>query len=152
MVITHKELVDRRRDQAFELHYMGMSSREIAAALGCSFKTVCNDLAWHEHQANQEIKEHKKHIALEYKEAKANFEYLRKKAWQQFTKADKEGDEDRKIQLYPILESLNANILAIIAAGDIIDKELIEHAKQQARQIEEEGLNKTIDKGSRRTN
>src|SRR5215217_5615636 len=136
LVITRKDLIQRRREQVYELHWKGMSSREIGKTLNCSFKTVCNDIAWLEKNATQEIHEQRKHIALEYKAARTILYYLRGRALEQFDKPNE--DEDRKLALYSIIESLNANILALLAAGDIIDEEMLEYTQQQATAVEEE--------------
>ena len=137
MVITHSQLVTKRREKVFELYYRGYSCRQIAIALGnVSFKTVANDINWWERQAEQEIAQHKSKLALAHKKAKANFEYLLIKAHEQFEKADKEGDEDRKIDLYPIIESLVADLQAVETAGDILDREQQERAEDISEDLE----------------
>ncbi len=150
MVITQKEIIARRREQVYKLHWKGHSSREIASQLGCSFKTVCLDIEWLTENANQEIKEQRKQIALEYKEAIDIFKHLLRKALDQFEKAEKENNEDRMERLYPIIESLNANLIATRSNSDLIEKEVLEQVKQQAGKLEE-GIIRNKDKTSRDT-
>lgn len=135
MVITQTDLIARRREQVYELHWKGKSSREIAKILNCSFKTVCNDIIWLQDHANEEIKEQRKHIALAHQETCDIFRYLLTKALEQFDKAEREGNQDRMERLYSIIESLNANLLSTKATGDLIERE-IEHVKQTADTID----------------
>jgi transposase len=151
VVITQNDTILRRREQVYQLHWKGKSSREIASVLGCSFKTVCNDITWLENTANEEIKEQRKHIALEYKEACDIFKHLLGKALEQFEQAEKDKNADRMERLYPIIESLNANRLSAKAHGDLIEQEVIEYSKRKAGQIDK-GMTKAIDKTSRGTN
>lgn len=121
----------------FDLYFKGASCREIAAALGgkVSFKTVANDINWWERQAELEISQHKNKLALAHKKSKANFEYLLKKAHEQFERAEKEKNEDRMIELYPIIESLVADLQAIETAGDIVDRELQQRMQRFEKQL-----------------
>jgi hypothetical protein len=142
VVITRTDLIARRREQVYQLHWKGKSSREIAAELDVSFKTVCLDIKWLQDNANEEIKEHRRFIALEYQEAIDIYKHLLRRALEQFDKAEKEMNEDRMERLYPIIESLNANLLSTRATRDLVKKEL-EQVKEEAEKIEE-GLIKAI--------
>jgi hypothetical protein len=151
VVITQKDLIAKRREEVYKLHWKGKSSREIAAELGCSFKLVCLDIKWLEKNANEEIKEQRKAIALEYKETVDIFRYLLRKALDQFEKAEKEGNEDRMERLYPIIESLNANLQTTRSAGYLVEKEVIEQSKEKAQKLEE-GMKKVVEQTSGDTN
>jgi transcriptional regulator len=135
VVITRKDLIAKRREEVYKYHWKGLSSREIASQLRCSFFTVCKDIKWLEEQANQEIKEHRKHMALEYKEAVRTFRYLLTKALEQFEKADINGEDEKKERLYPIIESLNANLLSTRGVSDLVEKELTKHLQEKAERI-----------------
>jgi len=84
VVITQNDLIARRRERVYLLLWIGKSSREIATDLGVSFKTVCLDIEWLTENANQEIKEQRKHNVLEYKEAIEILHHLVRKALKQF--------------------------------------------------------------------
>jgi hypothetical protein len=109
-------------------------------------------LAWIAKESVEIVKGNRGQIAMEYDLALSNFYQLRKKAWLQFARAEEKNSEDIQLSLYPIIESINANIMALLSTGDIINNELVDHAKQQARQLEEEELKHSNDKGSRHTN
>jgi hypothetical protein len=137
VVVTQKDLIQRRREQVFELHWQGLSQREIAAELmNVSQKTVCNDLAWLENICNERIKSQRKRIALDYEESIATFLYLKKKAMMQLHRAEEQKDEDRMERLYPIIASIEGDIVTLRGISDVIRREVLMYAEQQARQRE----------------
>jgi hypothetical protein len=133
VVVTQKDLLQRRRERVFELHWQGLSQREIAAELmDVSQKTVCNDLAWLENNCSERIKSQKKRIALEYEESIATFLYLKKKAMMQLHRAEEQKNEDRMERLYPIIASIEGDIVTLRGVSDIIRREVLMYAEQKA--------------------
>lgn len=49
-----------------------------------------------------------------------------------------------KTNLYGVIESINNNIMSLLAAGDMIELELIETAKEQAKETRED-MNQVIE-------
>jgi hypothetical protein len=108
-----------------------------------SQKTVSNDLTWLKKDAVEFIRKNREHIAFEYKQAMSNFYQLRKEAWKQFNSKETAATSV-KISLYGIIESINNNIMSLLAAGDMIQLELLEKAKQQAKERRED-LDRTLE-------
>lgn len=79
----------------------------------------------------------RRYLALEHQEACEVYRYLLRKALEQFDKADKEKDEDRKERLYPIIESINANLVATRSTRDLVETE-IKDAKEKANKLQRE--------------
>jgi hypothetical protein len=152
--ISKEQQIAHRRQMVKELRAQGLTQQEIANRLPTVVdqKTVSNDLAWIAKESIEIIRRNREQITLEYDLALSNFHQLRKKAWLQFARAEEKKNEDIQLSLYPVIESINANIMALLSTGDIINKELADHAKQQARQLEEEQLKHSNDKISRHTN
>jgi len=153
--ISRKEQINQRRQLVLKLSAQGLTQQEIAKSLEplqISQQTVSLDLKWLRQEAIQFVKQNKGDIAVEYRKALVNFYELRKKAWTQFNKAEHDKNEDRQLSLYSIIESINANIMALLAAGDIIEKDLIEHTKQQANLISKEMITNRSEQVSGRTN
>lgn len=74
-----------------------------------------------------------------------NFYQLRKEAWNHFKSTE---SENVKTDLYGIIESINVDIMDLIAAGDTIELELLlKTSKEQAASIKE-GMNQAIDSTS----
>ena len=147
---TKKEQIQQRRAAVLELSSQGLTQQEIAERLGpfdISQRTVSRDLEWLRQDAVQFVKKNRDHIAFEYRQVLSNFYQLRKEAWKQFRQAS--DNSNIKVSLYDTLQSLNGNIMALLASGDIIDREMIEHAKQQVTEIEE-GMEKAIEQQTSR--
>lgn len=138
MRISHSELIKLRRQTVYELHWKGFSSREIAKQLGdVSYRTVALDLEHIRKTAEATMLEQRRYLALEHQEACEVYRYLLKKAIEQFDKADKNGNDDMKERLYPIIESINANLVAARSTRDLVESE-IKDAKEKANKLEKE--------------
>jgi DNA-binding transcriptional regulator LsrR (DeoR family) len=140
-VITKQQQIDQRRQAVLELSSQGLTQQEIANRLLMSQKTVSNDLTWLKKDAVEFIKKNREHIAFEYKQAMSNFYQLRKEAWNQFNSTKNEGI---KTNLYGIIENINNNIMHLLSAGDMIELELLQKAKEQAKETRED-LDKTLE-------
>jgi predicted transcriptional regulator len=112
-----------------ELSSQGLTQQDIANRLLISQKTVSNDLTWLKQDAVEFIKKNREHIAFEYKQVISNFYQLRKEAWNQFNSKETTAVTSVKISLYGIIESINNNIMSLLAAGDMIQLELLEKAE-----------------------
>ena len=117
---------------------------DIAAKLGYSFKTVCLDIKWFEENANEEIREQQRNIALEYIEALDVFRYLKRKALEQFERAEKERNEDRMEGLDPIIQSINVDLIDLQNQSDLIKAEVLLQKKDKAESLKED-LDKVIE-------
>jgi hypothetical protein len=136
--ISKEQQIANRRQQVKEFTAQGLTQQEIANKLATlvSQKTVSNDLAWLRKEAFENVKRNREHIAFEYDLALSNFYQLRRKAWIQFARAEIAKNEGIQLNLYPIIESINANIMALLATGDIIEQDLLQYANEQAEKIE----------------
>jgi DNA-binding transcriptional regulator LsrR (DeoR family) len=145
-VITKQQQIDQRRQAVLELSSQGLTQQEIANRLLISQKTVSNDLTWLKQDAIEFVKKNREHIAFEYKQVISNFYQLRKEAWNQFNSKETAAAAATsvKISLYGIIESINNNIMSLLAAGDMIQLELLEKAKEQAEETKED-LDKTLE-------
>jgi transcriptional regulator len=141
VVITKEQQIDQRRQAVLELSSQGLTQQEIANRLLMSQKTVSNDLTWLKKDAVEFIKKNREHIAFEYKQAMSNFYQLRKEAWKQFNSTKNEGI---KTNLYGILENINNNIMHLLSAGDMIELELLQKSKEQAKETRED-MNQVIE-------
>lgn len=145
MTITKQQQIDQRRHAVLELSSQGLSQQEIANKLLMSQKTVSNDLTYLKKESVVFVHEHRANVAFEYKQVMSNFYQLRKEAWNHFQSTQ---SENVKTNLYGIIESININIMDLIAAGDMIDLELaLKNSKEQAASIKE-GLNQALDSKS----
>jgi transcriptional regulator len=133
--ITKQQQVDQRRHAVLELSAQGLSQQEIANKLVMSQKTISNDLTFLKKDAVAFVHQNRTNIAFEYKVVMSNFYQLRKEAWKQFQSTK---SENVKTNLYGIIESININIMDILAAGDLIDLELMTNAKEHAVSISED--------------
>ena len=142
MSITKQQQIDQRRQAVLELSSQGLTQQEIAGKLLISQKTVSNDLAWLKKDAVEFAKKSREHIAFEYRQATSNFFQLRKETWKHFNSTK---NESIKTNLYGIIENINNNIMSLLAAGDMIELELLEKAKTQAEETREDMDNKAIE-------
>ena len=139
MPISQSDLIERRRQTVYELHWKGLSTREIAKQLGdaVTYRTVAFDLEHIRKKAEDTMLEQRKYLALEHQEAIDVYRYLLRKALEQFDKADKDGNEDRKERLYPIIESINANLAATRSTRDLVETELRDF-REKSNKLEKE--------------
>lgn len=136
--------MEQSRHAVLELSAQGLTQQEIASKLLMSQKTVLNDLTFLRKDAVLFVHGNRANVAFEYKQVMSNFYQLRKEAWKQFQST---ASENVKTNLYSIIESINVNIMDIIAAGDLIELELLNSAKDQAASIKED-LNQALDSTS----
>ena len=145
MTISKQLQIDQRRNAVLELSSQGLSQQEIANKLLMSQKTVSNDLTFLKKDAVVFVQQNRANVAFEYKQVMSNFYQLRKEAWKQFQSAQ---SETVKTNLYGIIESININIMDLLAAGDIIYLEsVLKNSKEQAASIKE-GMNQALDSTS----
>lgn len=135
MTIPKKQQIINRRQAVLELSSQGLSQIEISEKLLISQKTVYNDIAWLKKDATEFIKQNRKHIVFEYKQALSNFYQLRKQAWKHFNSTQ---DEGVKTHLYTIIASINNDIMHLLSIGDMIEQEILEKAKEQAESTKED--------------
>lgn len=141
MRITKEKQIADRRQLVLELRARGLSQTEIAGRLPTVVdqKTVSNDLAWWRKESITRIHQRREEIAFEYELALSNLYQLRKKAWAQFTRAESNKprmDEEIQLSLYPIIESINANIMALLSTSDIIEQDVLDFINKQTDEIE----------------
>jgi uncharacterized protein YpuA (DUF1002 family) len=148
--ITQKQQQEERRARVLELHSQGLSQRDIVKAfndvgLEISQKTVSNDLVELKKEAVEFVKKNRENLAFEYQQVMSNLYQLRKEAWKHFNSTRTEAI---KADLYGILESINSEIMNLLAVGDMIEKELLERAKQHAATTRREMNNTVIESSS----
>jgi arginine repressor len=148
VAITKQEQIDQRRARVFELSAQGLTQYEIVGkfkemGLEVSQKTVSNDLAWLKQDAVEYVKKNREHIAFEYKQSMSNFYQLRREAWNHFHRIANNNNDRVKTDLYGVIQSINNDIMNLLALSDLIALEMIESAKKQAEETREE-MNKTI--------
>ena len=145
VTITKQQQVEQRRHAVLELSAQGLTQQEIANKLMMSQKTVSNDLRFLKKDAVEFVHQNRANVAFEYKQALSNFYQLRKEAWKQFQSTQ---SENVKTNLYGIIESININIMDLLATGDMIQMELLlKGSKEQAAAIKE-GMNQAVDSTS----
>ena len=136
MPINKKQILAMRREKVLELLSTGLRQEEIAQQLMCSQPTISADITYLRKDAEAFVKENRKHLAFEYKQVMSNLHLLRRKAWKHLEETT---DEVIKTDLYEILEGINASILNVLSAGDIIQAEVL-HAKDDVVRIRD-GMN-----------
>jgi DNA-binding transcriptional regulator LsrR (DeoR family) len=142
--LSKQEQVQQRRAAVLELSSQGLTQQEIADRLGpfhISQRTVSRDLEWLREDAVEYVKKNREHIAFDYKQAMSNFYQLRKEAWKHFSSTK---NENVKTNLYGVIESINNNIMSLLAAGDMIELELLQKAREQAKETRED-LDRTLE-------
>ena len=145
MTITKQQQAEQRRHAVLELSAQGLSQQEIANKLLMSQKTISNDLTYLKKDAVVFVHQNRVNVAFEYKQVMSNFYQLRKEAWNHFKATQ---SENVKTNLYGIIESININIMDLIAAGDMIELELLlKSSKEQAVSIKED-MNQALDSTS----
>lgn len=141
MTISRRDQVLARRLEVARLDSMGLTQQEISERLvvKVSRRTVGNDIEWLNQQAVEEFKNHRMELVAEHRRVLTNLKELRKRAWEHLEKTQ---DESIKVHLYSFLGSVNNNIHALVAAGDMIAEELliesqetIVESKQQLQDI-----------------
>jgi DNA-binding transcriptional regulator LsrR (DeoR family) len=148
VTITKQQQLEQRRHAVLELSAQGLSQQEIANKLLMSQKTVSNDLTFLKKDAVVFVQQNRANVAFEYKQIMCNFYQLRKEAWNHFHSTD---SENVKTNLYGIIESINTNIMDLLAAGDMIELEILDNSKEQAASIKED-MNQAIDSTSTLSN
>ena len=149
MTITKQQQVQHRRHAVLELSAQGLTQQEIASKLLMSQKTVSNDLTFLKKDAVEYLHKSKENLAFEYQQIMSNFLQLRKQAWQHFQSTE---SETVKTNLYGIIESINVNIMDLIATGDMIELEsTLKTSKGEAASIKED-MNQALDTTLQSTN
>ena len=134
--------MEQRRHAVLELSAQGLTQQEIANKLLMSQKTVSNDLRFLKQDAVEFVHQNRANVAFEYKQVISNFYQLRKEAWKHFSSTE---SETVKTNLYGIIESININIMDLLATGDMIQMELIlKSSKEQAAEVREV-MNQALD-------
>jgi L-lysine 2,3-aminomutase len=72
------------------------------------------------------------------------FRYLKRKALEQFEKAEKERNEDRMERLYPVIRSINVDLIDLQNQSDLIKAEVLLRKKEKAESSKED-LDKVIE-------
>ena len=150
--LTKKEQVEQRRALVLELSSQGMSQQQIVDVLKpdvlkISQKTVSRDLEYLKANRIEYVKKNRQHMTEEYQATCTNFRTLRRDAFTYYRKAKENNDVELIMKLIPIIESIEANIHSIVAAGDMIEAELIKFGKEQNQELEdkmERALAKTV--------
>jgi hypothetical protein len=152
--ITQKEQVQARRNRIWQLYSQGLSQRDIVKdikdrdGVEVSQKTVCNDLIELRKDAENFVRDHRKHIAEEYSKVMCNLEQLRAEAWKQFRMIENK-DSSVKVALYDTIQSINNNILILLSVGDAIEMELkVNDVSENAKEIRKEMDNLKIEQNS----
>ena len=141
MTISKQQQIEHRRHAVLELSAQGLSQQEIATKLLMSRRTISNDLDFLRKESAVFVQQNRVNVAFEYKQVMSNFYQLRKEAWKQFQETR---NENVKTNLYGIIESINVNIMDLLAAGDMIELEILHDAKEQAASIKGD-MNQAID-------
>src|SRR5918997_3469172 len=127
--------IQERRNVVLTYISQGLSVTEISnkmAPFDISYRTVYRDVKHLKKQARQYIKEQQTNLAFEYQQVLANFYHLRKIAWEWFNSTKM--TEDAKMPLFNILQHINNDIMNLLAAGDMIQLEIVEEEKKQLEQ------------------
>src|SRR5215212_6319539 len=126
--VSKEEQIQQRRSAVLELASQGLTQQEISDKLKVfhiTQRTVGRDLEWLRKDAVEYVKKNREYIAFEYQQVLSNFYQLRKEAWKHFNSAS---NENVKVNLYGVIESINNNIMSLLATGDLIEAELLEKA------------------------
>jgi hypothetical protein len=119
--------MEQRQAGVLELSAQGLTQQEIVGefskiGIDISQRTISNDLAFLRKDAVEFVKKNREHVAFEYRQALSNFYQLRKEAWKHFYSTN---DEGIKTHLYGVIESINNDIMNLLAVGDMIELELL---------------------------
>jgi hypothetical protein len=138
--LSKKEQIVQRRAKVLELSSQGLTQQEISERLGpfhISQRTVSRDLEWLDKHSIEYVKKNRQQMAIEYQKAMTSFYHLKKKAWERFNKAEKDGNDELMIKYGNIIIETTNDTMNYMSIGNMIDAELIKHAKQQAAEISE---------------
>jgi DNA-binding CsgD family transcriptional regulator len=134
MPISKEVEAQLRRDRVLELTSKGKTQTEIADILNYSQQTISNDIIYLRKRAKENLQNHSQELPYHYEQALSNLTSVRKEAW---ALAEQTKDERLKASLFTIIKDVNESILEVLAAGDIIEKE-VTAAELAAKKAEEE--------------
>ncbi len=137
MGISKAEQIAKRRERVLELASQNYRQEEIREKLGnvVSQQTISNDIAWLRQTSREFVSDLQKD-GWQYRLILSNFYRLRNEAWKHFYSAG--NNENRKLELYGVLQSINRDIYEIENSSDIIDKELKARIKGQLKTLQNE--------------
>ena len=85
-------------------------------------------------RARENLQKHAQELPYHYDQAISNLTSVRKEAW---ALLEQTKDERVKASLFTIIKDVNESILEVLAAGDIIERE-VSDAEAAAKEAEEE--------------
>jgi len=141
---SKKEQLLARRAEVWKLYSQGLTQDEISKSLEAyqiTQRTVSSDLQWCREDALNFIKDNRKQreqLALTHMKVIANFEELRKLAWQHYHKTQ---NEDIKTHLYSVIQSINRDIETLALGTDEISDEFLALARMDLQDIEHDFKN-----------
>jgi DNA-binding transcriptional ArsR family regulator len=145
-----KSQIEQRRAAVFELAAQGLSPHAISERLSAfqiSQRTVNRDLEYLRKESIKHIKRSRENLAHEYRISLSNFYQLRKEAWNHFHTTK---NESIKASLYNTIQSINNDIMNMLAISDVIKVEvMLQEAKEKAENTRE-GMNNIIGNESER--
>ena len=136
MGISKAEQIAKRRERVLELASQNYTQEEIREKLGnvVSQQTISNDIAWLRETSKQFVSDLQKD-GWQYRLILSNYYRLRNEAWKHFYSA---GNENIKLELYGVLQSINRDIHEIENSSDIVDKELKARIKGELADLKNE--------------
>jgi predicted transcriptional regulator len=134
MPISKEVEAQLRRDRVLELTSKGKTQQEIADILNYSQQTISNDVVYLRKRARENLQKHAQELPYHYDQAISNLTSVRKEAW---ALIEQTKDERVKASLFTIIKDVNGSILEVLAAGDIIERE-VSDAEAAAKEAEEE--------------
>jgi DNA-binding transcriptional regulator LsrR (DeoR family) len=143
--ISKKQQIANRRANVLELYSQGLSQQKISEelkvdSLKISQQTISLDIKWLKEHAIMAVNQTKEDRAFEWQQVLSNLYQLREKAWNLMKKAEKEDDPDDELKkaMFPIIQSINADIMHHRAIGLIISADLLRQSKESASEIQQQ--------------
>jgi|SRR5215211_7829781 len=143
--ISKKQQIANRRANVLELYSQGLSQKNISEelkvdSLKISQQTISLDIKWLKEHAIMAVNQTKEDRAFEWQQVLSNLYQLREKAWNLMKKAEKEDDPDDELKkaMFPIIQSINADIMHHRAIGLIISADLLRQSKESASEIQQQ--------------
>jgi predicted transcriptional regulator len=146
--LNKKQQIEQRRALILELSSQGMSQEKIADilkpdVLKISQSVVSRDLEYLKENRIEYVKKNREQMVEEYQKTFVNLKTLRRDVFGYYRKARDDDNVELVMKLVPIIQSIEHTIHELVAAGDLIEAELIHHGQIAGKEAEDR-VNKMV--------
>lgn len=141
VTVSRREIIERRRQEAYNQFATGLNADEIANLLKYNRRTVYRDLAFMKRRKRQENEDYETVLKDELDKIAASLEILRKDDWHHYRGLKWEGSTENaqlKDRLHDHILEVTDALLEVRAMRSIVNKQAIEDAKQLAAKLKQE--------------